>query len=138
MRPARVASRPSPRGWAIRAEAVEPARRPELARANLAELEDLRDPRIDAVLDRAAEALGAATAWLTNLLDPSIVILADTRFVHGADAFFAAVEASARRHAVSTELEIVRGTTDARLRGTVQRALELLPQILRPQRTVCA
>ena len=124
-------------GWAIRAEAVSLLGRPDLARADLAELEALHDPRVDAVLDRAAEALGAATAWLTNLLDPSIVILADTEFVHGADSFFETVETSARRNAVSTELEIVRGTTDAGLRGTVQRALELLPQILRPQRTVC-
>jgi predicted NBD/HSP70 family sugar kinase len=125
-------------GWAIRGEAVRLLERPELARATLAQLEDLHDAGIDAVLERAAEALGAATAWLTNLLDPSIVILADTRFLHGADAFFAAVETSARRHAVGTELEIVRGTADAGLRGTVQRALELLPPILRPRRSVCA
>jgi predicted NBD/HSP70 family sugar kinase len=125
-------------GWAIRERAVNLLGRPELARANLAELESLRDPGIDAVLRDAAEALGAATAWLTNLLDPSIVILADTRFVQGADSFFAALEASARRHAVGDELKFVRGTEDARLRGTVQRALELLPRVLRPQRIVCA
>ena len=125
-------------GWAIRAEASRLLGRPGLARANLAELEALRDPRVDEVLGRAAEALGAATAWLTNLLDPSIVILADTRFVHGAETFFAAVESSARRHAVGAELEIVLGTPDARLQGTIQQALELLPQILRPRRTVCA
>jgi predicted NBD/HSP70 family sugar kinase len=125
-------------GWAIRAEAVRLLGRPDLSRANLAELEALQDPRVDAVLDRAAEALGAATAWLTNLLDPSIVILADTQFLHGAQTFFSAVESSARRHAVSAGLEIVVGTVDARRRGTVQRALELLPQILRPRRTVCA
>src|SRR3954454_18493681 len=81
-------------GWAILAEAERV--RPELAHAGLAELEALGEPRIDAVLERAAEALGAATAWLTNLLDPSVVILANTRFTAGADAFFAAVEASAR------------------------------------------
>ena len=125
-------------GWAIRAEAVRLLGRPELAHANLAQLEDLRDPSIDAVLERAAEALGAATAWLTNLLDPSTVILADTLFVQGAKAFFETFETSAREHAVSTQLEIVRGTEGARLRGTVQRALELLPQALRPRRTVCA
>ena len=66
------------------------------------------------------------------------MILADTQFLHGAETFFAAVESSARRHAVSADLEIVLGTPDARQRGTVQRALELLPQILRPRRTVCA
>src|SRR5262249_34274653 len=49
-------------GWAIQAAAGE--------QATLAELEARHDPRIDAVLARAAEALGAATAWLTNLLDP--------------------------------------------------------------------
>ena len=125
-------------GWAIRAEAAAVLERPELARANLADLEALRDPRLDALLGRAAEALGAGAAWLTNLLDPSIVILADTEFVHGADAFFEGVKASARRHAVSPSLEIVRGTTDARLRGTIQAAVELLPAIFRPQRTVCA
>lgn len=122
-------------GWAIGAEAARAD--PKLARARLAELEGLHDPRVDAVLERAADALGAATAWLTNLLDPSIVVLADTPYVHGADAFFAAVERAARAHAVGAELEIVRGTQDARLRGTVQRALELLPQLLRPRRTVC-
>ncbi len=97
------------------------------------------DPRVDAVLDRAAEALGAATAWLTNLLDPSIVILADTQFLHGAETFFAAVEsvrAPARGEQPSSRS--CWGTPDARLRGTVQRALELLPPILRPRRTVCA
>jgi predicted NBD/HSP70 family sugar kinase len=125
-------------GWAIRAEAVRLLGRDALARADLAELEALHDARIDALLAHAAEALGAATAWLTNLLDPSIVIFADTAFLHGADGFFAAVEASARRHAVSTELEIVLGTGEARLRGTVQCALELLPGVLRPRRTVCA
>jgi predicted NBD/HSP70 family sugar kinase len=125
-------------GWAIRAEAVRLLGRPELADASLAQLAALHDPRLDAVLARAAEALGAATAWLTNLLDPSTVILADTRFVQGADAFFDTFERSARAHAVTTELEIVRGTKDARLRGTVQCALELLPQALRPRRTVCA
>jgi predicted NBD/HSP70 family sugar kinase len=125
-------------GWAIRAEAVRLLGRPELAHATLAELEALRDPSVDAVLGRAAEALGAATAWLTNLLDPATVILADTLFAQGADAFFETFQASAREHAVSTELEIVRGTKDARLRGTVQCALELLPQALRPRRTVCA
>ncbi len=125
-------------GWAIRAEAVALLERPELARANLAELERMQDPRIDALLARAAEDLGAGAAWLINLLDPSIVILADTEFVHGADAFFEAVKTSARRHAVSPSLEIVRGTADARLRGTVQCALELLPEIFRPRRAVCA
>jgi len=125
-------------GWAIRAEAVSLLGRPDLVRADLAHLEGLRDPRVDEVLDRAAEALGAATAWLTNLLDPSTVILADTQFVQGADSFFDTFAASAREHAVSAELEIVRGTHDARLRGTVQCALELLPQALRPARTVCA
>jgi len=117
-------------GWAIRAATG-------FAEANLAELEALHDPRVDAVLERAAEALGAATAWLTNLLDPAIVILADTSFVHGADAFFAALQASARSHAVGDDFEIVRGTAEARLRGTVQAALELLPPLLRPRRTVC-
>jgi predicted NBD/HSP70 family sugar kinase len=122
-------------GWAIRGEAAK--LHPELAQATLAELEALGDPRIDALLARAAEALGAATAWLTNLLDPSIVILADTAFLHGADAFFAAVERSARAHAVSPSLQIVPGTADAALRGTVQCALERLPPLLRPRRTVC-
>ena len=116
----------------------QPARRARTSRRRTSRTwRPCGDPRVDAVLDRAADALGAATAWLTNLLDPSIVILADTSFVEGADAFFAAVEASTRRHAVSSELQIVRGTPDARLRGTVQRALELLPQILRPPRSVC-
>jgi glucokinase len=115
-------------GWAIAAAAG--------VQGNLAELEALHDPRVDAVLARAAEALGAAAAWLTNLLDPSIVILADTQYVHGADAFFTALAASARDHAVSSELQIVRGTHDARLRGTVQCALELLPTLLRPARSV--
>ena len=122
-------------GWAIRAQAVEPLGRPELRAASLAELQDAG---IDRVLYGAAEALGAATAWLTNLLDPTTVILADTQFVHGADAFFETFESAIRRHAVNARLEIVRGTTDARLRGTVQCALELLPQALRPRRTVCA
>ena len=123
-------------GWAIRQAAASV--RPSLARAELAELEALGDPDVDAVLARAAEALGAATAWLTNLLDPSIVIFADTSFLHGADRFFAAVQESAHRHAVSAGPELVRGTADARLRGTVQRALELLPPLLRPRRSVCA
>jgi predicted NBD/HSP70 family sugar kinase len=115
-------------GWAIAAAAGVPG--------SLAELEALGDPRIDAVLARAAEALGAAAAWLTNLLDPSIVILADTQYTAGAEAFFAAVAHSAREHAVSSDLQIVRGTADARLRGTVQCALELLPALLRPARSV--
>jgi predicted NBD/HSP70 family sugar kinase len=113
-------------GWAIAAAAGP--------HAGLAELEARDDPGVDAVLARAAEALGAAAAWLTNLLDPSIVILADTHYTAGADAFFAAVEAAARAHAVSSELQIVRGTPDARLRGTIQCALELLPPLLRPSR----
>jgi predicted NBD/HSP70 family sugar kinase len=125
-------------GWTLRSEAMRMLERPDLADAEIADLAALGDPRIDAVLARGAESLGAATAWLTNLLDPSIVILADTRFVRGADTFFAGFEAAVRAHAVSGGLEIVRGTADARLRGTVQAALELLPEVLRPQRTVCA
>ena len=45
---------------------------------------------------------------------------------------------STRRHAVSADVEIVRGAPDAQSRGTIQCALELLPEPLRPQRTVCA
>jgi predicted NBD/HSP70 family sugar kinase len=125
-------------GWAIRAQAVSLLGRPELRDASLAELQGLRNPSIDSVLARAAEALGAATAWLTNLLDPTTVILADTQFVQGADAFFETFATAARRHAVNAHLEIVRGTSEARLRGAVQCALELLPQALRPRRIVCA
>ncbi len=122
-------------GWAIRAEAVSRLGRPELRTASLTELQSLG---INAVLDGAADALGAATAWLTNLLDPTTVILADTQFVHGAHAFFDTFEAAVRRHAVNPTLDIVRGTNDARLRGAVQCALELLPLALRPRRIVCA
>jgi predicted NBD/HSP70 family sugar kinase len=119
-------------GWAIRAEAARGRG------ATLAQLEGLQDPGVDRVLARAADALGAATAWLTNLLDPTTVILADTQFVRGADTFFATFETAARRDAVNARLEIVRGTHAARLRGAVQRALELLPPALRPHRIVCA
>ena len=70
----------------------------------------------------AVSRLGAATAWLVNLLDPSIVILGDTRFTRGAESFFAAFDESTRQYAVPTEVKIVRGTPDARLRGTVQGA----------------
>jgi predicted NBD/HSP70 family sugar kinase len=125
-------------GWAIRADAAALLGRRELARASLAQLEDLHDPRIDDVLRRAAEALGAATAWLVNVLDPSIVVLADTLFTRGVGPFFETFAESTRHYAVPAEVEIVRGTPDARLRGTVQGALELLPEPLRPRRTVCA
>jgi predicted NBD/HSP70 family sugar kinase len=104
-------------GWAIRAAASARLARPE----------------------RASAELGAATAWLVNLLDPSIVIFADTPFTDGAGAFFETFDASTRAHAVTTaDLTIVRGSADARLRGTVQSALELLPERLRPRRIVCA
>jgi predicted NBD/HSP70 family sugar kinase len=125
-------------GWAIRADAAALLGRRELARASLAQLEDLRDPRIDDLLRRAAEALGAATAWLVNVLDPSVVVLADTLFTRGAGPFFETFAESTRHYAVPAEVKIVRGTPDARLRGTVQGALELLPEPLRPRRTVCA
>ena len=90
------------------------------------------------MLESAATSLGAATAWLVNLLDPSIVILGDTTFARGADAFFETFDEATRRHAVSADVEIVRGAPDAQSRGTIQCALELLPEPLRPQRTVCA
>jgi predicted NBD/HSP70 family sugar kinase len=125
-------------GWAVRAEAAALLGRRELADASLSQLEGLHDPRIDDVLRRAAAALGAATAWLVNLLDPSIVILGDTQFTRRAESFFEAFEDSTRQYAVPTEVKIVRGTPDARLRGTIQGALELLPEPLRPRRTVCA
>ncbi len=125
-------------GWAIRAEATALIGRRDLAHASLFELEQLQDDRIDALLTRAAEALGAATAWLANLLDPSIVVLADTSFARGAGSFFETFGESTRRSAVGTEVKIVRGTADAQLRGTIQRALELLPEPLRPRRSVCA
>ena len=124
-------------GWAIRAEAAALLGRPELAQAGLAELERLRDPRIDEVLGRAATELGAGAAWLVNLLDPSIVVLADTPFTHGADDFLRAFEESTRRQAIRPDVEIVSGSPDARLRGAVQAALELLPEQLRPRRVMC-
>jgi predicted NBD/HSP70 family sugar kinase len=120
-------------GWAIRAQAG-----PQFAGADLAELEALCDPRIDDVLRSAAASLGAATAWLVNLLDPSLVILGDTGFVRGADAFFATFAESTRRHAVGAGVKVVRGARDAQARGTIQCALELLPEPLRPNRTICA
>ena len=125
-------------GWAIRAEASAVLRRPELEEANLAQLEELREPRIDDLLTRASAELGAATAWLVNLLDPTIVIFADTPFTEGAEAFFETFDTSTRQHAVNPDVTIVRGSPDARLRGTIQRALELLPEQLRPRRIVCA
>ena len=125
-------------GWAIRAEASALLGRPVPDQASLAELEALQDPRIDDMLKRASAELGAATAWLVNLLDPSIVVFATTPFTAGAESFFEAFGASAREHAVSTGFTIVRGGSDARLRGTIQRALELLPEQLRPRRVVCA
>jgi predicted NBD/HSP70 family sugar kinase len=123
-------------GWAIRAGAAA-LLGPELARADLAQLEALSDPRIDDLLRSAAAALGAATAWLVNLLDPSIVILGHTSFTRGAGAFFETFEESTRRNAVSAGVKIVRGVPEAQSRGTVQCALELLPEPLRPRRTVC-
>ena len=125
-------------GWAIRAEASALLGRPMPEQASLAELEALQEPRIDDMLKRASAELGAATAWLVNLLDPSIVVFATTPFTAAADSFFEAFGASAREHAVSTDFTIVRGSPDARLRGTIQRALELLPEQLRPRRVVCA
>ncbi len=124
-------------GWAI-LEKAEDLLGPDFAHANLAELEALRDPRVDDLLRVAAATLGAATAWLVNLLDPSIVILGDTTFTRGADSFFNAFDEAMRRHAVSADVEIVRGAPDAQSRGTIQCALELLPEPLRPERTVCA
>jgi predicted NBD/HSP70 family sugar kinase len=123
-------------GWAIRAK-VAALLGPGFAHAELADLEELHEPRIDDVLSTAAAALGAATAWLVNLLDPSIVILADTSFARGADAFFERFEQSTRRYAVSAAVEIVRGAPDAQARGTVQCALEVLPELFRPRRTLC-
>ena len=123
-------------GWAI-LEKAEALLGSDFAHANLAELEELHDPRIDDLLRDAAATLGAATAWLVNLLDPSIVILGDTTFTRGADAFFDTFDEAMRRHAVSADVEVVRGAPDAQLRGTIQCALELLPEPLRPQRTVC-
>jgi predicted NBD/HSP70 family sugar kinase len=124
-------------GWAIRERATA-LLGGDLARANLAQLENLDDPRIDDVLRSAAGALGEATAWLVNLLDPSLVILGDTAFARGADRFFAAFDESTRRHAVSSDVRIVRGARDAQMRGTIQCALELLPEPLRSRRVVCA
>jgi predicted NBD/HSP70 family sugar kinase len=124
-------------GWAIRARAAD-LLGPGFARADLAQLEELHEPRIDVVLSSAAAALGAATAWLVNLLDPSIVILAGTSFARGADDFFDTFEESTRQYAVSAGVKIVRGTPEAQLRGTIQCALEVLPELLRPRRTLCA
>jgi predicted NBD/HSP70 family sugar kinase len=124
-------------GWAIRARATA-LLGPGFAHADLAQLEELHDPRIDDVLSTAAAALGAATAWLINLLDPSIVILADTSFARGADAFFETFEQSTRRYAVSAAVKIVRGAPEAQPRGTIQCALELLPEPLCPRRSLCA
>ena len=124
-------------GWAIRARAAA-LLGPELAQAELAQLEELHDPRIDDILNSAAATLGAATAWLVNLLDPSIVILGETSFTRGADAFFETFEGSTRRYAVSAAVKIVRGASEAQLRGTIQCALEALPELLRPRRSLCA
>jgi predicted NBD/HSP70 family sugar kinase len=124
-------------GWRIRERATV-LLGGDLARANLAQLEALDDPRIDDVLRSAAGALGEATAWLVNLLDPSLVILGDTAFARGAESFFAAFDESTRRHAVSSDVRIVRGARDAQVRGTIQCALELLPEPLRSRRVVCA
>lgn len=124
-------------GWAIRDRATA-LLGPGFAHADLAGLEELHDPRIDDVLRTAAAALGAATAWLINLLDPTIVFLADTSFTRGADAFFETFEQSTRRAAVSAAVRIVRGAPDAQPRGTIQYALELLPEPLSPRRTLCA
>jgi predicted NBD/HSP70 family sugar kinase len=123
-------------GWAIRARAAA-LLGPEFARANLAQLEELHEPRIDDVLRCAAAALGTATAWLVNLLDPSIVILGHTSFTGRAGAFFETFEDATRRHAVSAGVKIIRGAPEAQSRGIVQCALELLPEPLRPRRTVC-
>jgi predicted NBD/HSP70 family sugar kinase len=125
-------------GWAMRAEASALLGRPELEHADLAQLEALRDPRVDDVLERAAAELGAATAWLVNLLDPAIVIFAHTQVAEGAEDFFETFDAAPRRHALSTGIAIVPGSPDALLRGTIQRALELLPEQLRPRRILCA
>jgi predicted NBD/HSP70 family sugar kinase len=124
-------------GWAIRARAAA-LLGPAFAHADVAQLEQLHDPPVDDVLSTAAVALGAATAWLVNLLDPSIVILADTSFVRGADAFFETFKESTRRYAVSPAVKIVRGAPEAQARGTIQCALELLPDPMRPRRTLCA
>ena len=65
------------------------------------------------------------------------MILGDTTFTRGADAFFGTFDRSARKHAVGADVEIVRGAPAAQSRGTIQCALELLPEPLRPHRTVC-
>lgn len=119
-------------GWAIRERAAA-LLGPEFARASLAQLEELDDPRIDDLLYSAAAALGAATAWLVNLLDPSIVILGHTSFTRRPGAFFETFEEATRRHAVSADVKIVRGAPEAQSRGTIQGALELLPEPLRPR-----
>ena len=52
--------------------------------------------------------------------------------------FFETFEESTRRNAVSAAVKIVRGAPDAQLRGTIQCALEVLPELMRPRRTLCA
>ncbi len=127
-------------GWAVRAAAVDALGLPELDRANLTDLAGLADRRVDQVLARAAEALGAATAWLVNLLNPSLVVLAATPFTHGAQSFFDAFSAAALEHAVDRggPVRIIHGSREAARHGAVQAALERLPAPMRPRLSVVA
>ena len=68
-----------------------------------------------------------------NLLNPSLVVLADTPLTTGADRFLDLFAAAVREHAVDpSRLTVVGGTQDAVLLGAVQAALELLPAPVRP------
>ena len=101
---------------------------------NLADLDRRADPRVDAVTADAARALGTATAWMVNLLNPSLVVLADTPLTRGAGRFRDVFAEAVLEHSVSTVgLDVVGGTEDAVLLGAVQAALELLPSPVRPE-----
>ncbi|WP_432506071.1 ROK family protein [Kineococcus arenarius] len=125
-------------GWAVRRD-VASLGAPVAERTSLSQLAALRDPRVDTVLEGAARVLGAATAWAVNLLDPSVVVLADTDLTRGADGFFDVFAEAVRRDSLGGgELEVVRGTPDAVVRGAVQAALEQLPVVVRPRRNLGA
>lgn len=127
-------------GWAIRSAAADALGLSGPAQANLVELAAFDDPRVNQVLAEAATALGAAGAWLVNLLNPSVLVLGSSHFTQGAQFFFDTFKAAALEHVVGDgdRVEIVQGTRWAGRHGAVQAALERLPAPIRPSLSVVA
>ncbi|RZS77918.1 putative NBD/HSP70 family sugar kinase [Motilibacter rhizosphaerae] len=124
-------------GWAIDRKVRQVLRRKEIPHT-LAGLAAVGNARVDGLLHEAAVEVGRATAWMVNMLNPSIVLLGGTAYAQGATAYFELFRETVRAEAISTghaEPEFALVGPDSDIRGAIRAALEQLPEPVRPRRS---